>query len=122
MSDNKFNVTIFQDEFWALGVKVTDQETGDAVDFTGFTGELVIRSSVDAADTLIRKPVTFPSGDPDKQIEITLTATESDNLVVENKETLVNYEVKVWDPNDRDGTADIILWGLMKVLPSVSRV
>ena len=119
-TNSRHDTEVLQGEFWALGILVEDG-AGNPFDFTGWTGEFVIRESVASEQSLLRKNVTFPSSDPEKNVLLEMTATETLNLSDTFQRIRGVYEVRVWDPNDKEGTADRILEGVMAIVPSVSR-
>ena len=120
MSANVFNTEIPQGEYWALGLLVQD-ETPAPVDFTGWEGEIVVRSNVASPTALLRTPVSIPTGDAEKNVVVELTAAQTLSLSPNKREETVVYEVLVWETADKDNTADRIVEGTFSLLPSVSR-
>lgn len=122
MSRATHDIVILQNAAFNLYITRKDTQTPpQPVDLTGWSGEFVIRRSIEAGAALLRA-TSFTFGSADRNVQLEVTATETAALPTSNQlqEDWV-YEVRIWDPLDEDGTSERLLEGRVTVYPSVSR-
>jgi hypothetical protein len=115
-----YTIRVYQNAAFKFKLTYKD-EAGNPIDLSGYSGEFVIRRMVGSTDAVLRSTsITF--GSSTENVVLTLTATETDELPTNNREQLDwVYEMLIWDPADKDGTALRLVEGTCEVHPSVAR-
>ena len=119
-----YNLPINQNASFRMLITIRDPDS-NPLDLTGYSGEFVIRKSVQSPDAILRATSTDGAvifGDSDFNIEVVLTATQTDELPTNNREIDIwVYELLIWDPQNKEDTSIRVAYGRTLISPSAAR-